>query len=300
MKLPDYRQCVEINQLLVAMGVIKIPILPVAEFVSKETKKVVREYIDTGDIKIDDQLEESVIPVNKSEIAAGRPGELLEYKGRKVCAYIRDQKAYVNFPDKISNYRYHLCNCGILQSMRNYGREHRYLITKRSDGLFKVNDLTVQPVKNDMGENNLVRMELCKFCINVLEQKGIYSTPFSLKKYYEKYDSYTPKTIKKIEEVTEMQTYSPNQKQISLEYRKANNFICQICAVKCRESQGLTQLHHIDGNPANNKSSNFQVLCVDCHSKQFKHQHMLQNKQFKKQINIIKQLRTEQGILSVA
>lgn len=294
MKFPDYKKCVEINQLLVAMGVSKIPTLPVVRFEQEVIKIIVHEHKDIEDIKIGELLVDSAIPVNKSEFA-GRPGELLEYKGRKVCAYIRDQKAKVNFYNKTSEYRYHLCNCGALQSMKNIGREHRYLTTQRSNGLFEAHDLTVQPV----GEG-LVRMELCQFCIQILRQKGIYFSPFSLKEYYKKYDSYTPRTIKKIEEVRKTQTYSPNQNQISLEYRKANNFVCQVCSVNCSESPSLLHLHHEDANPANNDRFNLKALCVDCHSKQPCHGHMLANPQFKRQINIITKLRIEQGILTVS
>lgn len=294
MKFPDYTKCVEINQLLIAMGVSEIPTLPIVRFEREVVRKIEHEHKDFEDIKIGQQLVDSAIPVSKSEFA-GRPGELLEYKGRKVCAYIRDQKANVNFYNKTSEYRYHLCNCGALQSMKNIGREHRYLTTQRNDGLFEAHDLTAHPVRK-----GLVRMELCQFCIQILRQKRIYFAPFTLKEYYKKHDSYTPRTIKKIEEVRETQTYSPNQNQISQEYRKANNFVCQICSVDCKESTGLVHLHHEDGNPSNNDRFNLKVLCVDCHSKQPRHQHMLGNPQFKRQINTITQLRIEQGILTVS
>jgi hypothetical protein len=294
MKFSDYTKCVEIIQLLVAMGISEIPTLPIVRFERDIVRKIEHEHKDFEDIKISQQLIDSAISINKSELS-GHPGELLEYKGRKVCVYIRDQRANVNFYNKTSEYRYHLCNCGTLQSMKNIGREHRYLTTQRYDGLFEAHDLTGHPVKK-----GLVRMELCQFCIQIMRQKNIYFYPFSLKEYYKKYDSYIPRTIKKIEEVRETQTYSPNQGEISKEYRKANNFICQICSVDCKESPVLLHLHHEDGNPSNNDRYNLNVLCVDCHAKQPRHKHMLSNPQFKHQIVIITQLRIEQGILTAA
>lgn len=294
MKFLDYKKCVEINQLMVGMGVTEIPTLPEVRFETEIVKKIIHEHVDLEDIEIGEKLIDSAIPVNKSEIT-GRPGELLEYKGRKVCAYIRDQKAAINFYNKTSDYRYHLCNCGTLQSMTNIGREHRYLTTQRSDGLFEAHDLTVTPVKS-----GLVRMKLCQNCIQILKQKNIFPYPFSLKDYYQRHDSYTPRTIKTIEEVKKIQTYLPNQQQISKEYRKATNFTCQVCSVNCSDSSGLLHLHHEDANPANNDRFNLKVLCVDCHSKQPRHGHMLANPKFKRQINMITKLRIEQGILSVA
>lgn len=96
MRLPDYTKCVEINQLLVAMGVKTIPTLPVVRFEKEIIKRFEREYFDHEDVKIGEQLIDSAIPVYKSDLTQ-RPGELLEYKGRKVVAYIRDQRATIDF-----------------------------------------------------------------------------------------------------------------------------------------------------------------------------------------------------------
>lgn len=294
MKFQDYSRCVEINQLLVAMGVTEIPILPEVRFEKEVVTQFKSEYPDHEDIKIGKRLIDSAIPVSKSEIAQ-KPGELLEYKGRKVVVYIRDQKAAVNFYRNRSGYRYHLCNCSTLQSMRDIGREHRYLATQRKDGMFEAHDLTVDPV-----QKGIVQMDLCKNCVEILWRKRKYFTPFNLKQYFEKNDSYTPKTIKKIEEVRSTQTYSPKQDDYSREYRKACHHKCQICSVDCSEFTGLLHMHHVDGNPANNQRHNLQILCVDCHSKQPLHGHMLRNPEFKRQIDMITKFRMDQGILTVS
>ncbi len=294
MKFPDYQKCVQISQLLVAMGISKIPLLPNVSFTREKVEKITHTYIDPAEIEIDKLLKSSAIPASKSEFISAPEG-LLEYKGRKVCAYIRDQKAKIDFINNTSGYRFHLCNCGTMQSMRNIGREHRFLTTQRDDGLFEVHDLTTYSV-----QKGIVKMKLCQNCIQILRQKGIYKYPFSLKEYFKNNDSFTPKTIKRVEEVRKTQTYSPNQHEISLEYRKANNFTCQLCSVDCNNIPNALHLHHADGNPANNERFNLQVLCVDCHSKQPRHSHMLRNPQFKKQIDTITKLRIEQGILNVA
>jgi len=292
MKFPDYKNCVEINQLMVAMGVSSIPELPVVRFKREIVNRFEREYMDPEDIKIDEKLVDSAIPVNKFDIAQ-KPGELLEYKGRKVVVYIRDQKAAVDFYQHRSNYRYHLCNCSTLQSMKDIGREHRYLATQRKDGMFEVHDLTVGYVRK-----GVVQMDLCWNCVEALREKGKYFHPFNLERYFEENDSYTPKTIKKIEEVRTIETYSPNQRDYSREYRKACLYKCQICSVDCSKLTSLLHLHHVDGNPANNKRHNLQILCVDCHSKQPLHGHMLTEPEYKRQIDKITELRMDQGILS--
>lgn len=293
MKLPDYTRCTEINQLLVAMGITKIPSLPVVKFQREILHRIEKEFIDKDDINIGKRLLASAIPVNKQDITKS-PGDLLEYKGRKVVAYIRDQKASVDFNNKSSSYRYHLCNCRTLQVMKSYGREFRYLATQRKDGLFEVHDLTGYDIQK--GE---VRLELCKNCIELLVDKRKYFSPFSLHKYFEKYDSYTPKAIKKIEHVKEIQTYQPEQEDYSREYRKVCNYRCQICDVDLNQYHNFLHLHHKDGNPANNERHNLHVLCVDCHSKQPLHGHMFRTNNFKKAISIIHKLRLEQGLLTL-
>lgn len=294
MKFPDYSRCVEINQLLIAMGVTKIPLLPGVRFEREIVNQIERVSIDQVEIEITERLIDSAIPVRKSEIV-GRFGQLLEYKGRKVCAYIRDQRAAINFYQHRSEYRYHLVNCETLTSMKDYGREGRYLATQRKDGLFEAHDLTVNPP-----QKGIVQMDLCQNCVKILIRMKKYFNPFNLITYFEKNDTYIPKTIRKIEEVRKIQTYSPKQDDYSREYRKACNYKCQICNVDCSDSTGLLHLHHINADPSNNRRDNLQIYCVDCHSKQPLHAHMKSNPQFQRQIEKIKELRKEQGILTVS
>jgi len=297
MKLPDYSRCVELNQLLEAMGVKEIPSvppLPPDSFKREVVRTYTREELDPRDVAFDNRLKESVIPVNIEDITL-RPDAPLELNGRKVCAYIRDGKDRVDFYNKISNYKYHLCNCSTIQRMKNIGREHRYLTTQRSDGFFEVHDLTFTPYKK-----GIARMELCKNCIDVLKRKGLYFTPFNLSEYFKRYDSHVPKTIRRIEEVREVQTYTPDQNDISREYRKACNYRCLSCSVTCKEDSSLLHLHHRNGDPSDNNPENLIVLCVDCHSNQPSHSHMKGNPKFKEQIKMIQNLRKAQDILTVS
>ena len=68
MKFQDYSRCVEINQLLIAMGVTKIPLLPGVRFEREIVNKIERVSIDPVDIKIGERLIDSAIPVTKAEI----------------------------------------------------------------------------------------------------------------------------------------------------------------------------------------------------------------------------------------
>lgn len=42
---------------------------------------------------------------------------------------------------------------------------------------------------------------------------------------------------------------------------------CEICGIKQWNNKPITfQIHHIDGNPRNNKIENLKILCPNCHS----------------------------------
>lgn len=296
MNLPDYLQCVEIRQLHAAMGILEIPLLPVLQpFERKIVENIVHEELDLKEVEFDRRLETSSIRVKKSELQ-GKPDELLTLNGRKVCAYIRDQGSSFNSDLGMTTYRYHLCNCKTMQSMRDMGREGRYLATKRDDGFFEVYDKAkITPQKP-----TILEMELCQNCIKVLKSRGLYFYPFSLKQYFEKNDTSIPKTIRRIETVTKIQTYTPNQEDISRAYREKVNFICQECNVSCLNKPYLLHLHHINGDPSNNSRHNLQVLCIDCHSSKPLHSQVSKNINYKEQIKLIKRMRIEQNLLTVS
>lgn len=55
----------------------------------------------------------------------------------------------------------------------------------------------------------------------------------------------------------------PVPPEVAAEVLAANLHTCCIC----RQARRHVQLHHIDGNPANNDETNIAVLCLDCHSR---------------------------------
>ena len=288
--LPDFSKCVEFQRLREKMGVTVIPHVPRVKF-SRKIKKQ-KEIIEpnTETIHIENKLKKDSIDVISADIIPDKDG-LLTYKGRKVAAYIRDQRTGIDFYRKISEYKYHLYDCSTLKRMREIGKQRRYLVTKRDDGFFSVND-----VSGHSPRSFDAKLELCQNCLRELRYLGIYTSPFSLGKYFEKNDSFVPETIRRIETVTEIQTYTPNQNELSSLYKKTVNYICQSCGVDCNSQTSLLHLHHRDSDPSNNEYGNLSVLCVDCHSKQPMHAHVANTQRAKQEITVIKKLRTEQGI----
>lgn len=281
MKLPDFARSIDFIRLRQQMDAISIPLLPKVEFVQVTKKKCVVEEIDKEDKRLLEKLR-SGIEVTSRDLQSEKG--FLTVGGRKIAAYIRDQRA-INY-DGTSGYRFHLMDCATMQSMRAAGRERRYVATQRSDGFFEVNYFermffrsTTSPLsrRGDKRKATL-KLELCQHCWWKLVQKGLYpykdKEPFSLEKFFKQHDSGVPRTVRRIEVVEQVQEYQPNQDDLSREYRKAVNYHCQICKVDCREKKGLLQLHHEDGDPSNNARHNLAVLCVECHSGQPYHGQM--------------------------
>lgn len=296
MKLEDYLQCLNIRQLHADMGVLEIPELPaLPPFEMEVVEHIVHEEPDPKEVEFNRELKTRSIQVDKFDFQI-KPNELLEDSdGRKMSAYIRDQ-SHINYgPPITTEYRYHLCTCQTIQTMKKNGRENRYLKTKRDDGFFEVYDKNTKPPRKAM----ILEMSLCSHCIEILKNKGIYSYPFNLKKYFEENDTYILKTIRRIETVTKVQTYTPNQEDLSRAYKEKVRFQCQECNVNCSDKSSLLHLHHINGDPSDNSRSNLQVLCVACHARKPFHAHMLKNNTYKKHIELIKKMREEQGILMI-
>lgn len=291
MKFGDYSKSYEIRRLQELMGVVHIPILPEPIYEREVIEISITEVKDEQYEKLKEELKGEGVLVKRMEIQ-GAPGEQLEYEGRKVCAYIRDQKGEVNFYNKTTGYRYHLCNCSTLQQMRASGREARYLITERDDGFFKVN-----AVGGYMGYNTgsgEVKMELCSNCMTDLLRNNKFFSPFSLREYFKKYNSSVPRTIRKETSVTRVQSYTPDHNDCAREFKKLARYKCQICELDCNNHQSLLHMHHRNGDPSNNNSYNIKILCVDCHSKQALHGHMAGG--FSQAIKEARKLKLQQGI----
>ncbi len=60
--------------------------------------------------------------------------------------------------------------------------------------------------------------------------------------------------------ITKKRSKNPSHIEDELLFRADHT--CCICKTKRKD----VQIHHIDGNPANNKIDNLTVLCLDCHS----------------------------------
>ncbi len=178
--------------------------------------------------------------------------------------------------------------------MRAAGREGRYHVTKRKDGNFDINDLSGYKPKQ-----RTLKMKLCYYCMQDLQSKRLYFNPFSLSKYFDQNESHIPKTITQTITSSEIQTYTPDHNDIAREYKKAVNYCCQSCTVNCSSNKSLLDLHHKNGNPADNRRKNLEVLCLIDHAEKRYHTQVLNRPNAREKVKEIKRLRAEQGILDL-
>ena len=290
-KLPNFRTCVEINNLLSKMGIINTSLRPLPERVYEhEVEKKIVKNISPGDyLKFKEQLENDGVDISNKEFKSNRNTGLLEVDGVSCCIYIKNQ----NHSFRNKEYRYHLCECSTIIDMITKGRKARYVATSRSDGYFPVH---IQ--YGHRAEKKLVILELCSNCRRILIDKGIYKRPFSLKKFFLMYKSPIKYTYQREETVVIKEKYAPDHKQIAQEYKRQVNYRCQICGLDLSSNHKLLHMHHKNGDGQCNEWYNLEIICAFCHSLKSHHAHM--KPKFNDEINLCKQLQKEQGIHSIA
>ncbi|ASK69470.1 HNH endonuclease [Shewanella bicestrii] len=250
------------------------------------------EYRQTSIEKIDIELATGKdVELKDVDVTSG----LLSYKGRQVLLYIKDhgQSVYSAMASPGTGRRYHVADCATLKGMREQGRFERYVATNDTSGEFLI---------SGFGIEGKARLQVCQNCLCALNYKG-WSTgayrnqilyQFNMAEFFATYSSFFPHMP--LRNVQDMQTgYCDDWSKISSHYRVEKGFSCEECGVNLKAHRPLLHVHHINGVKSDNKPKNLRALCIDCHSKQPMHQHMVLSHNERQLIN---QLRNEQGLLN--
>ena len=263
MKLPDFSTDVKLNRLRQQMGAELIP----------WTSGIDGMLVTTG------------IEISPDEIVYA-PDGTLEYEGRKVVVYIRDQNVLNSYelvdPDPEQLRKFHVANCLTLKQMRAQSRYGRYVVATRTDGKFIVNFLVNNRI-HKKGERVERRLYVCKHCLNKLDYKRYRNRrtqqdeireSFDLNEFFEMYGSRIAIEPPDTDRTAPINKYSSNWRQISRHYRKKVGWRCEECGTDLGEGKKFLEVHHINSVKYDNKDENLRALCIHCHAEQYQHQRM--------------------------
>ena len=261
MKLPDFSNDEALNRLLEAMGANLIPWVPEI-----------------------DQFVEAGIDVSPDDITTASNGTL-EYKGRTVAVYIRDQQVSSNDPESLC--KFHVADCLTLKAMRSAGRYERYVVATRIDGKFIVRFL-------DSGDRVERGLYVCKHCLSRLNYKSYkyhgasgrdkIRDNFNLKAFFDKYGSQITRMPMQTDITAPTNNYPLNWNQIALRYKESRDWKCEECGFDFEDekSKRFLHVHHKNGLKYHNDPENLLALCIRCHANRPQHQHLRSHPDYEK------------------
>lgn len=116
----------------------------------------------------------------------------------------------------------------------------------------------------DNKQDITTRLDICKQCLENLKKD------YKIRMGVDNFNEF----ILALEESKGKQTrtdkngYILNWRQVSFCYRESKKFCCEKCGFKAKSDseRKFIHTHHVDTNKKNNFRSNFQCLCIKCHS----------------------------------
>lgn len=227
-------------------------------------------------------------------------GDLLQTQGQQVMLYMRGHYSgtfYNALQEGIKGNKVHVAYCQKLEEMEQAGRlDSDYFLSQSLEGGFLIVDRMTR-------QEGQAELKVCKLCLRKLNYEG-YMTPgrgkgrifdeFTYKSFFEKYSSFfsfhpQPKATKTLQE----KGYTGDWAEVSRRYRASRNYCCEECTVDLKEYPYLLHSHHMNANKQDNRDENLRALCIDCHSKQPYHDHMVVSLEDR---HLIAQLRQRQDM----
>lgn len=230
---------------------------------------------------------------------------LLSIQGRQVLLFIPDQSYPVDDiamnPEK--GKRFHVADCSTLEKMRRINRFERYIVTNNLSGQFEISH------KNQYGvlETGTAALRVCKNCLTTLNYKNYKHggrkakiwQGFNIAEFFETYSTHFRNLPSDFSDRLTENDYTDDWQAISFKVRSESEFRCDECRVdlSAHEHRRLLHTHHINGVRSDNRRSNLQPLCADCHRKQPLHSRMFVSAD---DMRTLTRLRREQRINDVA
>ncbi len=222
-------------------------------------------------------FENEGLDTDLSDIYATSEGELFtvlkDGSIRKSIVHICDISRYKeewNLP------KFHIFECNTLESMRRNNRGHRYKKASKNDGQFWM-------IKATGGEyDSLILCGYCKNQYNDIYSESVTVNNFDIANYMQKPIQHLRSGItKELDMTTIPSSYADNWPSISKERKQYYKWICQECFYDLSDLKKYLHTHHINADITNNKHENLKVLCIECHAKEFKHEHIKKKLEYK-------------------
>lgn len=186
-----------------------------------------------------------------------------EYKGFLVL-----EKNYPRaFPDRVLGEpshlpKFHTTLCEKLEEMKRRGRFNGvYIFSKQSITRGDSADGITEPVKD---------LRVCGYCKNQDPKINDYLFTKEFVEDHLKSDE-NANTFRRHELPKQYEKdewgYVNGWDEVSLRYRAKKNFKCEKCDLDLSKSKYFLEVHHINYNKTDNRESNLQCLCTDCHAK---------------------------------
>jgi hypothetical protein len=237
--------------------------------------------------ELDRLYEGDGLEIGFDEVNVHDDGTLI-YKNARVLLYIRDVHPY---QEQIDLPKFHVAHCPTLKNMSEVGRSHRYLISARVDGTFRLNVFRGNAMKTETQSLNV-----CQNCLGALEfngfknnftrpERALHVSAFTPAGFFEQYPRLLDGAGHGDSNVAPINAYTADFPKISTQVRTAAGWRCQevTCKYDC-SSPSLRQylhVHHLNGNRADNSPRNLKAVCVECHAKQPKHSHVKNTPQYR-------------------
>ena len=214
------------------------------------------------------------IEAELSEVEPGADGTL-EWRGHKVVLHIYEVRSTHSY--QVSLPRFHVADCKTLQGMRLGGRIERYIVSRKTTGLFNVR------MSGKVTEEHL---PVCKNCLTELDYKNYFSgnsrdknkiaEEFHIVDFYSQYDS----RFLKVPVFTDETARPDDWREISAKIRYRVGWCCEECGVDLKKARQYLHVHHRNTVRADNSPSNLVALCISCHSFQPNHQHLRKHRDY--------------------
>lgn len=188
----------------------------------------------------------------------------LQYLGKDVICYIREQKMNHIIEAQVSTFKFHLTQCNTISKAINEGRDTRFRIHRRNDDRFSVYPI-IRGVVRDEQVN--VKMNVCKSCLRTLRYPGYANgTQEQREKIINEFNiaNYVAHGIRGVMPQLAEPMLRVNRDRLLIQL---SNMHCSKCDRNLQAHSNWLRIHHINGRHFDYGNGNISILCLGCYAK---------------------------------